>query len=420
VELMQETLAAIAAKDLFNSFITKTDEEALETARALDKQEFSGPFHGIPIAHKDLFYTRGVRTTAGSPLFRNFVPESDGDVVANLKAAGAISVGKTNLHELAYGITCNNPHFGAVLNPHDLNRIPGGSSGGSAALVAAGLIPMATGSDTGGSIRIPASYCGIVGLKPTYDLLSRRGILPLNYGLDHAGPLGSCVEDCALAMNAMAGGTAEFNLEALPSFKGMRVGVPDTFFFENIQADIDKAVRDCVELMRKLGGAVRDVRLPNFSEVNAASRVIQMSEATALYIKYQDASSFGKDVWANLQDGRQIYAHEYVNSQRLRKIYRRQMDSVWQEVDVIVTPTTAITAPLRGATTVEINGRNEDVRLASTKLVRGWNYLGEPALALPCGKDPGGLPMGLQMIAAPFQDARLLQVAKTLERHLAS
>jgi aspartyl-tRNA(Asn)/glutamyl-tRNA(Gln) amidotransferase subunit A len=205
LELMQETIAGICAREHFSSFITTTFDEALEGARLLDGVENRGPFHGIPIAHKDLFYTRGVKTTAGSLIFKDFVPDFDGDVVANFKAAGAISVGKTNLHELAYGIRSNNPHYGAVLNPQDITRIPGGSSGGSAALVAAGLLPVATGTDTGGSIRIPASYCGIVGIKPTYDLLSRRGILPLNYGLDHAGPLASCAEDCALALNAMSG-----------------------------------------------------------------------------------------------------------------------------------------------------------------------------------------------------------------------
>jgi aspartyl-tRNA(Asn)/glutamyl-tRNA(Gln) amidotransferase subunit A len=422
VELMQETISAIESRERFGSFITYLPDEALEEVRALDMELLRGinrgPLHGIPIAHKDLFYTRDVRTTAGSLIFKDFVPAFDGDVVAHLKAAGAVSLGKTNLHELAYGITSNNPHYGHVLNPNHLERIPGGSSGGSAALVAAGLIPVATGTDTGGSIRIPAAYCGIVGIKPTYDLLSRRGILPLNYGLDHAGPLGSCVEDCALALNAMSGGHSEFNLGALPNLKGLRVGVPNSFFFDGLQADVEKAVRSRLESMRQLGAAIDEITLPNFHDVNAASRVIQMAEAAALYVNYQDASLFGQDVWANIQDGRQIFAHEYVNSQRLRAIYRREMDRLWQAVDVIITPTTAITAPLRDTTTLEINGQIEDVRLASTKFVRGWNFLGEPALSLPCGRDSLGLPIGMQLIAAPFSDAKLLQIAKTFERAL--
>lgn len=415
VELMQETIAAICAREQFSSIITTTFDEALEEARILDGQPPRGPLHGIPIAHKDLFYTCGVKTTAGSQIFKDFVPDFDGDVVANLKSAGAISVGKTNLHELAYGIRSNNPYYGSVLNPRDLTRIPGGSSGGSAALVAAGLLPLTTGSDTGGSIRIPAAYCGIVGLKPTYDLLSRRGILPLNYGLDHAGPLGSCVEDCALAMNAMAG-RDDFNLEALPTLSGVRVGVPDAFFFEGLALDIENTIQSQLERMRGLGALVSSITLPNFHEVNAASRVIQMAEAAALYVNYQDPALFGADVWANIQDGRQIFGHEYVNAQRLRRIYRRAMDRVWLDVDVIVTPTTAITAPLRDAATVEIQGRMEDVRLASTRLVRGWNYLGEPAISIPCGQDSAGLPIGMQLVGAPFADAKLLQVAKSLEK----
>ncbi len=417
LELVQEMNRSLP--DRYNSFITYTPEEAVNQAMALDTDLMHGvdrgPFHGIPIAHKDLFYTRGIKTTGGSLLFKDFVPGFDGDVVANLQAAGAVSMGKTNLHELAYGVTSNNPHFGPVLNPLDTARIPGGSSGGSAALVAAGLLPMATGSDSGGSIRMPASYCGIVGLKPTYDLLSRRGILPLNYGLDHAGPLASCVEDCALAMNAMSGGSAQFNLDPLTDLRSVRVGVPRTFFFDNLNPEVEKAIRRRLDDIRKLGASVFDIDLPDFNEINAASRIVQMAEAAALYVNYNDPNLFGKDVWANLEDGRQILGHEYVNAQRLRKIFRHQMDETWRNVDLIVTPTTPITAPFRDITIVEINGQIENIRLASTRLVRGWNYLGEPALSLPCGKDSIGLPIGMQLIAAPYRDARLLQIAKSFE-----
>jgi aspartyl-tRNA(Asn)/glutamyl-tRNA(Gln) amidotransferase subunit A len=419
VGLMQQTIAAIEAHDHFNSFITRTFDDALKQAAQLDEElahgHDRGPFHGIPIAHKDLFYTRGVPTTAGSPLFKNFVPDFDGDVVANLKAAGAVSVGKTNLHELAYGITCNNPHYGPVLNPRDPQRMPGGSSGGSGALVAAGLLPVATGTDSGGSIRIPASYCGVTGIKPTYDLVSRRGILPLNYGLDHAGPIGSCVADCALALNAMTAGAKNFNLDPLPDLQGIRVGVPHSFFFDRLHPDVETAIRGGIDRMGDRGAQISDVTLPDFNQVNAAARVVQMAEAAALYVNHRDESQFGKDVWANLQDGRQIFGHEYVNAQRLRGIFRRAMDKVWTQVDILVTPTTAITAPLRASTTVDIKGQPEDVRLASTKLVRGWNYLGEPAISLPFGQDSLGLPVGMQLIAAPFADALLLQLAKSLE-----
>ncbi|MFL6464852.1 MAG: amidase, partial [Bryobacteraceae bacterium] len=203
-QLIEQTLAHIHEYDVFHSIITLMEEAAMRAAAEREKELADGidrgPFHGIPIAHKDNYYTQGVRTTAGSLIFHDFVPSYDATVVDNLRTAGAICVAKTNLHELAFGITSKNPHYGFVLNPLDTQRIAGGSSGGSAALVASNLLPMCTGSDTGGSIRVPASYCGIVGLKPTYGRVSRRGLLPLSFSLDCPGPLASCVEDCALAM----------------------------------------------------------------------------------------------------------------------------------------------------------------------------------------------------------------------------
>src|SRR5882757_6144035 len=237
VELIEQTFADIKKRDTFNCLITMTEEPALADAHTLDR-DFAegrdrGPLHGIPIAHKDLFYTRGIRTTGGSLVYKDFIPDHDATVVERLHTAGAISIGKANLHEIAYGVTSKNPHFGFVLNPRDPKRIPGGSSGGSAALVAAGFVPMALGTDTGGSIRIPASYCGVTGLKPTYGRVSRHGVLPLAFSLDHVGPLGSCVEDCALTMNAIAG-PDEFDLPPAANLKGIRVGIPQNFFFDSV------------------------------------------------------------------------------------------------------------------------------------------------------------------------------------------
>jgi aspartyl-tRNA(Asn)/glutamyl-tRNA(Gln) amidotransferase subunit A len=420
VELMQQTIAAIKTGDKYNSLITTTYDEALIEAAERDRELASGidrgPFHGVPIAHKDLLYTRGVRTTAGSLLFKNFVPDYDATVVTNLREAGAISIGKANLHELAYGITSKNPHFGAVLNPRDPERIPGGSSGGSAALIAAGFLPVATGTDTGGSIRIPAAYCGITGIKPTYGLVSRHGVLPLAFGLDHVGPLGTCVEDCALALNAMVASKTEFNLAPLPNLNGVRIGVPSTFFFERLNAEIEIIVRQRIDQFQQLGATVTPVNLPDYAGVTAAARIVQMAEAGALYVNYQDPTMFGADVWANVTQGREIMGHEYVNAQRLRGVYRKQFDQLWNNVDIIVSPTTAITAPLLTETTVQIDGQAEDVRLASTRLVRGWNFLGEPAMSIPCGHDSRGLPVGLQLVSKPFSEPRLLQIAKTMER----
>lgn len=420
VELIEKTLRDIEARDLYRSFITKTPELALHEAAQRDKELAAGidrgPFHGIPVAHKDLFYTRGIRTTAGSLVYRDFVPAYDADVVTRLREAGAISLGKTNLHELAYGITSENPFFGFVLNPRDTSRIAGGSSGGSATLVAAGLLPLATGTDTGGSIRVPASFCGITGLKPTYDLVSRRGVLPLSFSLDHVGPLGSCVEDCAVAMNAIAPG--EYNLPALENLQGLRVGVPKNFYFDRIDDEVARAIRNAISAMQKLGAYLDEISVPDPVAMNAAALVVQLSETAALYADHNDPAKFAWETWDRLQQGRTILAHDYVNAHRLREVFGHKWEKVWEQVDIVAVPTTPTAAPRLDDKKVTIAGRDEDVRLATTRLVRGFNYIGEPALSMPCGKTSDGLPVGLQLISARNTEPHLLQIAKTLEREL--
>ena len=418
VELMQQTFADIKSRDTFNSFITRTEERALAQAAERDAELASGidrgVFHGIPIAYKDIFYTRGVRTTGGSLPYRNFVPEYDATVVTQLHDAGAISVGKTNLHELAYGVTSNNPHYGPVLNPRDTTRIPGGSSGGSASLVAAGLIPMSLGTDTGGSIRIPASYCGIVGLKPTYGTVSRHGVMPLAFSLDHVGPLTSCVEDCALTMQAVAPGIT-FTYDPLPNLSGVRVGVPANFFFDRIASGVEESVRNAVEVMRNAGATIVEIAVPNLAEVNVACLIVQLVEACSIYVNFQDPSEFGENFWSLIKQGEMIAGHEYVNAQRLRTVFGRQMGALWQTIDVLVAPTTPVTAPPRNATTLQIGSVEEDVRMASTRLVRAMNFFGLPALSMPCGNDAEGLPIGLQLISAAYTEGRLLQIAGKVE-----
>jgi aspartyl-tRNA(Asn)/glutamyl-tRNA(Gln) amidotransferase subunit A len=430
VELLERTLRDIEERDVFNSFITLTPElalaEAAERDRELAEGMDRGPFHGIPIALKDLFYTKGIRTTGGSLLFSDFLPDHDATVVSRLRVAGAINIGKTNLHELAYGITSKNPHYGFVLNPLDPNRIPGGSSGGSATAVAAGFVPLAIGTDTGGSIRIPGSYCGITGLKPTYGRVSRYGVLPLAFSLDHVGPLGSCVEDCALAMNAIAGpdpldrscsetSVPDFNLAPCNDLRGVRVGVPQNFFFDRVDEQVAGAVRKSISEAQKLGASVVVVTIPDLHEVNTAARVVQLSEVAALYAGHRDPARFGPDVWALIQQGRMIAGHEYVNAQRLRSLYCEDFDLLWQTIDVLAAPTTPITAPGLDEVDVQIGDDWENARMASTRLVRAINYLGNPALCMPCGKAPSGMPISLQLISAPFSEPKLLQIARTME-----
>jgi len=431
VELTAEALERIARLNpLTNAFQTLVAGAAREQARAADAElargEDRGPLHGIPIAVKDLFYTKGVRTTGGSKLFAQHVPDHDAAVVESLAAGGAVLVGKTGMHELAYGITSSNPHFGAVRNPWDRDRIPGGSSGGSAASVAAGMVFMAMGSDTGGSIRIPASYCGMVGLKPTYGRVSRYGAMPLGFSLDHMGPLTRSVRDAAAVLNAIAGydrrddtssrrPVEDYVPEAEPSVRDVRVGLAENFYFERVDADVERAVRGAFREAESRGAQVVAVRVPDMAAINTVGRLILLAEAAALMEpQLGQRDQFGADVLALLDQGRLAPATDYINAQRLRRGMQREFAALWKRVDCLITPTTPITAPRIGETSTSIGGESEDVRLASTRLVRGINVLGLPAVSIPCGRDGRGLPIGLQIIGKPFGEALILRVAQAL------
>jgi aspartyl-tRNA(Asn)/glutamyl-tRNA(Gln) amidotransferase subunit A len=427
--------AAISRIDRHNhelrAFITVTGEQALEQARQADRElaqgRDRGPFHGIPVALKDLFATRGVRTTAGSRVYENFVPAINATVVERLLAAGAVLLGKLNMHELAYGITSANPHFGAVCNPWNLEHSPGGSSGGSGAAVAAQMVFMAMGTDTGGSIRIPASFCGTVGLKPTYGRVSRHGVLPLGFSQDHMGPLARSVRDAALALNAIAGHdpmdptcsrrpVVDYVPDEDCAIRGVRIGFPDGFFFDRLDRDVESAVRGAIARAESLGAVVTQVRLPDMEALNAIARIVLLAEASAVAEQYpQDRGLYGADVRALLDQGRLVPATDYINAQRLRRQMRREFDKVWKEVDCLITPATPIPSPRAGDTTVRLGGREEDVRLAATRLVRGMNALGFPALSLPCGLSAAGLPVGMQIIGPAFEEALLLRVGAALE-----
>lgn len=431
-ELVLEALAK-AKGDPYQSFIRVATDHALEQAAERDQELAAGmdrgPFHGIPIGYKDIFYTKGVRTTGGSLVYKDFVPDHDATAVERLHLAGAISIGKLNLHELAYGATSKNPHYGFVLNPHDAERVAGGSSGGSAAAVAAGILPVALGTDTGGSIRIPASYCGVAGFKPTYGRVSRYGVMPLAFSLDHVGPLGASVEDCAVAMAVISGYDANdassspvpvpnFREAAPKQLEGLRLGIPTSFFFDHVDVEVSKSVNAAIREMEKLGATAHEVDLPHIPDLNAAARIIQWGEASSLYAVHQDGNLFGKDVWALIEQGRLLSAPDYVNAQRMRTSFRREFDELWKQIDLMVTPTTPITAPRIDEEEVNIDGYVEDARVASTRLTRAMNCLGEPALSLPCGRSAAGMPIGLQLVGAPFTDARVLRIGQTLEREL--
>jgi aspartyl-tRNA(Asn)/glutamyl-tRNA(Gln) amidotransferase subunit A len=432
VELTSEALKRIQAYNpKVNAILTLMEESALESAGQADQELAKGidfgPLHGIPIAVKDVFETKGVRTTCGSKLFENFVPDRDAAVVEDLEAAGAVLMGKTTMHELAYGVTSNNPHFGAVRNPWNPERIPGGSSGGSGSAVASEMVFMAMGSDTGGSIRIPAAYCGTVGLKPTFGRVSRYGVMPLDFSLDHMGPLTRSVRDAALTLQALAGHDPRDETSSLRpvdsylppqdiSISNLRIGWPENFYFDNI----DPAVREGMERMAQaagqLGARITPVRVNDIAAMNVVSRVILMCEASALMEPFLDQREcFGADVIALLDQGRLIQGADYVNAQRLRRAMQREFRALWENVDCLITPTAPTGAPKIGVATVQVDGHAEDVRLASTRLVRAMNLLGLPALAMPCGLDREGLPVSMQIIGKPFDEATILRVGAALE-----
>jgi aspartyl-tRNA(Asn)/glutamyl-tRNA(Gln) amidotransferase subunit A len=431
VSSVELTSASLARTGSLNAFITVMEESARARARQADEELARGldrgPLHGIPVAVKDVFCTQGVRTTCGSKVFADHVPDHDAAVVEKLDAAGAVLIGKTNMHELAYGISSSNPHFGVVRNPRDVERIPGGSSGGSGAAVASEMVFMAMGSDTGGSIRIPASFCGTVGLKPTFGRVSRYGVMPLDFSLDHMGPLTRSVRDAAVTLEALAGFDPRdetSSREPVPGYLppedprlgGLRIGLPENFYFDRLDPAVAAAVRRMAQTAESLGARVAGVRVPDIAALNTISRIILYAEASALMEPYLGRrEQFGADVLSLLDQGRLLPATDYVNAQRLRRIKQQEFRAVFKQVDCLLTPTTPTAAPRIGQTTLEIDGREEDVRLASTRLVRGINALGLPALSMPCGLDRQGLPLGMQIIGRPFEEALILRIAAALE-----
>jgi aspartyl-tRNA(Asn)/glutamyl-tRNA(Gln) amidotransferase subunit A len=446
LELTAESLNRIATLNpKLNAFLAVLEEEAWLSATQADRELAGGfnrgPLHGVPVAVKDVFHMNGVRTTGGSKLFADFIPNYDAAVVERLRQAGAVIVGKTNMHELAFGITSNNPHFGAVHNPWDLERIPGGSSGGSASAVSGQLVFMATGNDTGGSVRIPASYCGIVGikptfgrisrygilLKPTFGRISRYGILPLDFSLDHAGILTRTVREAAVTLNILAGydprddsssevAVEDYSVPSEVSIHHLRIGWPQN---QNSRG-IDSQVAECLQSMAKtaegLGAEVLPVTLPDYGPINDVHRVILHSEVSALIEPHlSKRDMFSSELLGLLQQGCLLSAPDYVNAQRLRRMLAHEWSGIFDQVECLITPTVPIPAPKIGETNVVIGNETFDVRLATTSLVRVANLLGLPAVSIVSGFNTQGLPLGVQITGAPFKEKLVLRVAAALE-----
>ncbi len=434
VEVVNAHLSRIEALELtLNSFITVTAEEALAAARQAERDiqagRYLGPLHGVPFALKDLYYTAGIRTTSGSRVFHEFVPPQDCTAAARFKKAGAILLGKLNLHPLAYGPTGENPDYGDMHNPWDTACIAGGSSGGSGSATAAGEATLTMGTDTGGSIRIPAGLCGIVGLKPTYGRLSRHGITPLSWSLDHAGPMVRSVEDAALVMNALSGHDTldptsakapvpDFTQALTGDIRGLRVGVPRDYFQVPLDPEVETAVRKAIELLEELGATVTEVSWPMFHQAAAISSVILMSEATAYHrdLLLRRGDELAPSVRLRIEAGLFFSAADYVRAQQARTLFNRQSLELLRQVDVLAGPTLPVTASKLGATEIQVGNTRQGVISTLTQFSRPFNINGFPAITVPCGFSGSGLPIGLQLAGRPFDEETVLRVAHAYEQ----
>lgn len=418
---------------LLNAFITVTADLALAQARDAERRlRAQGELHpllGVPYTLKDLYATAGVRTTAGSRVLADWVPTFDATAHARLRAAGAVLLGKTNTSEYAAGPTNANVWYGQAYNPWCTDRIPGGSSGGAGAAVAAGLCPIGLGSDTGGSIRIPAALCGVVGLKPTFGRVSAYGIVPLSWSQDHAGPLTRTVADAALVLQTIAGyDPQDPNCATVPlddysaalqrDAHGVRIGVPTTHFFDDLDPAVERAVRDALGVLRGLGAEVREVQLPWIDEALDAANVISWVEAADYHRDTfaARAADLGPEVQDRVLVGTMLSGVDYVRAQRVRTWLRGRCAELFAQVDVLVSPTTAIPAPPAGAKRVNSGEHSILVRPALTRFTRLANVTGLPAITVPCGFDEAGLPIGLQIIARAFDESTVLRVAHAYER----
>jgi aspartyl-tRNA(Asn)/glutamyl-tRNA(Gln) amidotransferase subunit A len=428
VELTRDCLERIEKlNSTLNAFITITAESAMAEARRAEVEiqqgRWRGPLHGIPLGLKDIIDTAGVRTTAASALFKDRIPAEDAVVVRRLKEAGAVLLGKQNLHEFAYGGSSMVSYYGEVHNPWNPAYIAGGSSGGSAAAVAAGLCYGAIGSDTAGSIREPAALCGVVGLKPTYGRVSARGVIPLSWSLDHVGPIAGTVSDAVVILQAIAGFDAGDNASSdMPVAdyggvlgkrpNGLRVGVPRAYFFESLDPEIESAVNQALSVVTTLGADIHEIELDVSTD-----RTVQSAESYAFHAGYvaRTPELYQAETLRRIRTGADVSAGEYIQRRRELETTRREIARVFQSVDVFITPTSPVPAP----TIAKLKENPDQLRPAEILLLRNTrpvNVWGLPAVSVPCGFTSAGLPIGLQIVGPHWGEGLILQLAHDYEQ----
>jgi len=433
VELATTLLDRIdALDDRIGSFITvRPTHEVLEEAEASDERRGSdadrGPLDGIPIAHKDNIATAGIRTTAGSKALSEWIPDADATVVGRLADAGTVLLGKLKNYEFAHSAV-DNVHFGRTRNPLDQNRVTGGSSSGSAAALAAGFCLGATGTDTGGSIRIPASFTGVVGLKPTFGLISRQGVVTTSWSLDTVGPMARTAADAALLLSAMEGhdpldrgsipGVRSTPFLPLNDLAGLRIGVEHSYFTAGLDADVERVFTTSLDTMTGLGAEIVEIAIPAAAESIVVEKSIVYPEAA---VAHEDRlgerfDAYGARLRLSLLSGYYFRAVDYVRAQQVRESLLDEVENALSQVDIIATPTTPLIAPRFAETAADAAGASELLHRYIRFLVLA-NLTGHPAVSVPYGTGDAGMPVGLQLIGRPFDDGFVLSVAHALEKH---
>jgi aspartyl-tRNA(Asn)/glutamyl-tRNA(Gln) amidotransferase subunit A len=437
VELTDVYLDRIARLDpLLNTYIKVLPVRARAAARAAEQElmggAYRGPLHGVPLGIKDLYDLAGEPTTMGSSILRDNIAATDATAIRRFKEAGAIILGKQNLHEFAFGITSENPHYGVVRNPWNRDRVPGGSSGGTASGVAAGLCAAGLGSDTGASIRAPASFCGVVGLKPTYGRVSRAGALPLAWSLDHVGPIGRTVADCALLLQAIAGPDERDSASSqvqVPDYsegldrgvRGLRLGVPREYFFDIVEPEVERVVRDSFATLASLGAEIEEISMPHVAHAQLAGNVIMSSEAAAQHVTWlrERHQDYGADVLLRIRGGLLVSATEYLHSQQMRTLIQQDFRGAFDRgIDAVLSPTVPLVAPPIGQTQQAGGPLNLVPRAFANRDTVPCNLTGMPAISVPCGFSaaPESMPVGLQIMGPAFAEGLVLRIAAAYEQ----
>jgi aspartyl-tRNA(Asn)/glutamyl-tRNA(Gln) amidotransferase subunit A len=426
VRATEECLRKIEADNpTLNAFITVMADEALRQAREADQELAAGtdrgPLHGVPISLKDLLDVRGVPTTAASHVRDGYIAERDAPSVVHLRQAGAVFVGKTNLHEFAFGTTNEDSAFGPARNPHDPSRSPGGSSGGSAASVAAGMALATIGTDTGGSIRIPSAACGIVGLKPTLGEVSIDGVVPLSRTLDHVGPLAQTVTDASLVYHALIGDAHAKPPAPMPTH-GLRLAVPRAYFCDLLDDDVRARFESALERLKTAGVRIDEIEIQHAAEIAAIYLHIVMADAAAYHATALETmpEKYTPNVRLRLEMGRYVLGEDYVRAMHGRERLKREIDAALSQHDALILPSLPIPAPKIGAVMVPVGKTEEPVRNLMLRLTQPFNITGHPAIVMPSGRSKDGLPCSVQLVGERMQTDALLRVALACEPSITS